>query len=175
MLNPRYIVVNQESRWKIVQGGRRFPGDYSSKSQALSRAIAFAEQDGNAGRRAAVLVRHEDGRFITEWCSGRTQIETRQSGHGSSQVINPRNAWRSRVRDIKVAHWYCRLDRSRSGRVHNSTRLAIGAKITGAIYGKNVGKSGSCTVYPTLDGADRTSANLCGLFVRKAGCPDQYE
>ena len=67
MLNPRYIVVNQESRWMIVQGGRRFPGDYSSKRQALFRAIAFAEQDGNAGRRAAVLVRHEDGRFITEW------------------------------------------------------------------------------------------------------------
>lgn len=70
MLNPRYIVVNQESRWKIVQGGRRFPGDYPSKTQAVCSAIAFAEQDGNAGRRAAVVVRHEDGRFVTEWVFG---------------------------------------------------------------------------------------------------------
>ena len=70
MLNSRYIVVNHDSGWRIVQGGRRFPGTYSSKSQALSHAIAFAEQEGNAGRQAAVVVRHEDGRFITEWVFG---------------------------------------------------------------------------------------------------------
>ncbi|HMA71740.1 MAG TPA: hypothetical protein VKP67_09675 [Xanthobacteraceae bacterium] len=70
MLNPRYIVVNQESGWKIVQGGRRFPGDYPSKSQAVCNAITFAERDGHAGRRAAVVVRHEDGRFVTEWVFG---------------------------------------------------------------------------------------------------------
>ena len=70
MVNPRYIVVNQESGWKIVQGGRRFPGAYPSKTQAICSAISFAERDGNAGRRAAVLVRHEDGRFITEWVFG---------------------------------------------------------------------------------------------------------
>jgi hypothetical protein len=71
MFNPRYIVVNQECGWQIIQGGRRFPGDYSSKTQAIGSAIAFAEQDGNAGRQAEVLVRHEDGRFITEWVFGR--------------------------------------------------------------------------------------------------------
>ena len=70
MFNPRYIVVNQEFGWQIIQGGRRFPGDYSSKTQAIGSAIAFAEQDGNAGRQAEVLVRHEDGRFITEWVFG---------------------------------------------------------------------------------------------------------
>lgn len=66
MFNPRYIVVNQEFGWRIIQGGRRFPGEYPSKTQAICSAIAFAEQDGNAGRRPAVLVQHEDGRFITE-------------------------------------------------------------------------------------------------------------
>jgi hypothetical protein len=71
MFNPRYIVVNQEFGWQIIHGGRRFPGDYSSKTQAICSAIAFAEQDGNAGRRAEVLVRHEDGRFLVEWAFGR--------------------------------------------------------------------------------------------------------
>jgi hypothetical protein len=72
MLRPRYIVVNQEPGWKIVRGGRRLPGDYRSKAQALCKAIAFAEQDGIAGRHAAVLVRHEDGRFVTEWVFGQS-------------------------------------------------------------------------------------------------------
>jgi hypothetical protein len=70
MFNPRYIVVNQEFGWRIIQGGRRFPGEYPSKTQAICSAIAFAEQDGHAGRRPAVLVQHEDGRFITEWVFG---------------------------------------------------------------------------------------------------------
>jgi len=70
MFNPRYIVVNQEFGWQIVQGGRRFPGDYASKTQAICSAIAFAEHDGNAGRRAEVLVQHEDGRFSIEWVFG---------------------------------------------------------------------------------------------------------
>jgi hypothetical protein len=70
MFNPRYIVVNQEFGWRIIQGGRRFPAEYPSKTQAICNAIAFAEQDGNAGRRPEVLVQHEDGRFITEWVFG---------------------------------------------------------------------------------------------------------
>jgi hypothetical protein len=70
MFNPRYIVVNQEFGWRIIQGGRRFPGEYPSKTQAICSAIALAEQDGNAGRRPEVLVQHEDGRFITEWVFG---------------------------------------------------------------------------------------------------------
>jgi hypothetical protein len=71
MFNPRYIVVNQEFGWQIIQGGRRFAGEYPSKSQAIRSAIAFAERDGNAGRQPEVLVQHEDGRFITEWVFGR--------------------------------------------------------------------------------------------------------
>ena len=71
MLNMRYVVVNQESEWMIVQGGRRFPAAYSSKTQAVSSAIAFAQGDGDVGRRAEVLVRDEDGHFITEWACGK--------------------------------------------------------------------------------------------------------
>jgi hypothetical protein len=70
MLNSRYVVVSEESRWQIVQGGRRYPETYASKTQAVCSAIAFAEMDGLAGRRAEVMVRHEDGHFITEWVYG---------------------------------------------------------------------------------------------------------
>jgi hypothetical protein len=71
MLNSRYVVVSEESRWQIVQGGRRYPETYTSKSQAVCSAIAFAQRDGLAGRRAEVMVRHEDGHFITEWVYGK--------------------------------------------------------------------------------------------------------
>src|SRR5262250_1758356 len=70
MLKSRYVVVSEESRWQIVRGGRRFPETYQSKTQAVCSAIAFAERDGLAGRRAEVMVRHEDGHFITEWVYG---------------------------------------------------------------------------------------------------------
>jgi hypothetical protein len=70
MLNSRYVVVSEESRWQIVRGGRRYPETYTSKSQAVCSAIAFAQRDGLAGRRAEVMVRHEDGHFITEWVYG---------------------------------------------------------------------------------------------------------
>ena len=70
MLNLRYVVVSEESRWQIVRGGRRFPEIYPSKTLAICNAIAFAERDGLAGRRAEVMVRHENGLFITEWVFG---------------------------------------------------------------------------------------------------------
>jgi hypothetical protein len=70
MLNSRYVVVSEESRWQIVRGGRRYPETYASKAKAVCSAIAFAEMDGLAGRRAEVMVRHEDGHFITEWVYG---------------------------------------------------------------------------------------------------------
>jgi hypothetical protein len=70
MLNLRYVVVSKESRWQIVRGGRRYPETYPSKTLAICSAIAFAEQDGLAGRRAEVVVRHENGLFITEWVFG---------------------------------------------------------------------------------------------------------
>jgi hypothetical protein len=70
MLNFRYVVVSEKSRWQIVQGGRRFPETYPSKCLAICSAIAFAERDGRAGRRAEVMVRHENGLFITEWVFG---------------------------------------------------------------------------------------------------------
>lgn len=71
MLNLRYVVVSEKSRWQIVRGGRRYPETYPSKTQAVYSAIAFAERDGLAGCRAEVMVRHEDGLFITEWVTGR--------------------------------------------------------------------------------------------------------
>jgi hypothetical protein len=70
MLNLRYVVVAEDSRWQIVRGGRRFPETYPSKTLAICSAIAYAEQDGLAGRRAEVMVRHENGLFITEWVFG---------------------------------------------------------------------------------------------------------
>ena len=70
MLNFRYVVVSEETRWRIVQGGRRFPETYPSKGLAICSAIALAEKDGLAGRRAEVMVRHENGLFITEWVFG---------------------------------------------------------------------------------------------------------
>lgn len=71
MLNSRYVVVSEKSRWQIVRAGRRYPETYTSKSQAVWSAIAFAQKDGLAGRRAEVMVRHEDGHFITEWVYGK--------------------------------------------------------------------------------------------------------
>src|SRR5262245_52185337 len=73
MHNPRYIVVNEDSGWRIVQGGRRYPGSFSSKTLAIVAAIGFARRDGDAGHCGEVLVRHEDGRFATEWVFGREQ------------------------------------------------------------------------------------------------------
>ena len=70
MLNARYVVVSDKSRWQIVRGGRRFPETYPSKTLAICSAIAYAERDGLAGRRAEVMVRHENGLFITEWAFG---------------------------------------------------------------------------------------------------------
>jgi len=71
MPNPRYIVVKQESGWRVVQGGRRFPANYPNMTQALRSAIALAQWA--AGRRPAVLIRDEDGRFFTVWVIGRDQ------------------------------------------------------------------------------------------------------
>ncbi len=71
MHKPRYVVVHEEGTWRIRQAGRHFSDAYGSKTQALSAAIAFAEQDGQHGRYAEVLVRHEDDHFVTEWAYGR--------------------------------------------------------------------------------------------------------
>jgi hypothetical protein len=71
IMNLRYVVVRREDEWKIVQGGRRHSGSYTSQRLALCAAIEFAEQHGRAGRRVEVLVRQEDGHFSTEWVFGR--------------------------------------------------------------------------------------------------------
>ena len=70
MYHLRYVVVRREADWEIVQGGRRFSGAYPSKRQALCAAIEYAERDGRSGRQVEVLVRHEDGHFLTEWIFG---------------------------------------------------------------------------------------------------------
>ena len=77
MRNPRYVVVNEEVGWRIVQGGRRYPGSFSSKTLAIVTAIGFAESDGYAGHRPEVLVRHEDGRFATVWVFGQDRRANR--------------------------------------------------------------------------------------------------
>jgi hypothetical protein len=75
MHRPRYVVVSESGRWRIRQAGRRFPASFSSKTQALGAAIAFAEKDIEAGRVVEVMVRHEDDHFVTEWAyGGRTQM-----------------------------------------------------------------------------------------------------
>ena len=65
-MNLRYVVMRREDEWKIVQADRRHSGSYPSQRQALCAAIAIAEQDSRAGRRVEVLVRQEDGHFLTE-------------------------------------------------------------------------------------------------------------
>ena len=70
MLNLRYVVVSDGSRWQIIRAGRRFPETYPTKHQAIESAVALGEKDGQAGRRAEVMVRHENGLFITEWVFG---------------------------------------------------------------------------------------------------------
>jgi hypothetical protein len=70
MNHLRYVVLRREAEWKIVQGGRRYSATYPSKRQALCAAIELAEKDGHAGRRVEVLVRDEDGHFLTEWTFG---------------------------------------------------------------------------------------------------------
>jgi hypothetical protein len=70
MNHLRYVVVRREAEWNIVQGGRRYADAYPSKRQALRAAIAFAEREGQSGRRVEVLVGHEDGHFLTEWIFG---------------------------------------------------------------------------------------------------------
>lgn len=67
MHHLRYIVLHQDGAWKIIQGGRRYADHYQDKTQALCAAIDFAEEDGHAGHQTEVLVRHEDGRYLTEW------------------------------------------------------------------------------------------------------------
>ena len=81
MLNLRYVVVDDECRWRIIRGGRRFPETYPTKSQAISGAIALAEKDGLAGRRAEVMVRHENGLFITEWVFGEDVGTSQTTAH----------------------------------------------------------------------------------------------
>jgi hypothetical protein len=68
MTHPRYIVVANGGQWMIVRSCRRHPDPYASKMQAVYAAIALAENDADAG--AEVLVRHEDGYFLTEWVHG---------------------------------------------------------------------------------------------------------
>ena len=70
MHKPRYVVLYQDGEWRIRQAGRHFTGSYSSKTEALCAAVAFAEQDGNHGCFTKVLVRHEDEHFVTEWVYG---------------------------------------------------------------------------------------------------------
>jgi hypothetical protein len=67
----RYVILHQADGWQIVRGGRRYSDHYPNKGQAFLAAIGFAHEDGRHGHRAEVLVRHDDGRYVTEWTFGR--------------------------------------------------------------------------------------------------------
>jgi hypothetical protein len=71
MHHLRYVVLRQVDGWKIVRGGRRYSDRYADKSQAFRAAISLARVDSELGHRAEVLVRHEDGRYVTEWTFSR--------------------------------------------------------------------------------------------------------
>jgi hypothetical protein len=58
-------------------GRTTLSGSFSSKTLAIVTAIGFAEGDGHAGHRPEVLVRHEDGRFATEWVFGQDRRANR--------------------------------------------------------------------------------------------------
>jgi hypothetical protein len=79
MHKPRYVVINREGEWHIKQAGRRFPGSYASKTQALSAAIECAAKDGDEGHSVDVLVRTEDEHFVTEWTVGRATPASRKA------------------------------------------------------------------------------------------------
>jgi hypothetical protein len=68
---PRYVVIDRDGEWQIKSASRFFSASYSSKAQALSAAIELAMEDGQPGYEPAVVVRHEDGRFISEWMYGK--------------------------------------------------------------------------------------------------------
>jgi hypothetical protein len=70
MPHSRFVVINEEEHWTIVQGGKAHIGSYATKTQALYAAIEFAEQAGQDKGVGEVLVRHEDGRFLMEWRFG---------------------------------------------------------------------------------------------------------
>jgi hypothetical protein len=71
MLHLRYVVMRRERDWTIVQAGHRHADFYPSRREALTAAIECAERDGKAGFHVEVLVREDDGRFLTQWSSTR--------------------------------------------------------------------------------------------------------
>lgn len=62
--------MNQNGDWQIKSVSKHVAGTFPSKEQALCAAIELAERDSARGHAPEVLVRHEDGRFITEWAYG---------------------------------------------------------------------------------------------------------
>ena len=71
MHRPRYVVFHQDGEWQIKSASRVFTASYRSKAQALTAAIELAMKDGQRGYPSVVTVRHEDGRFISEWMYGK--------------------------------------------------------------------------------------------------------
>ncbi|MFY9693565.1 MAG: DUF2188 domain-containing protein [Xanthobacteraceae bacterium] len=86
MRRSRFVVVSEEQHWTIVRGARGHIGSYATKTQAMRAAIEFAEQAGQDRGPGEVLVRHEDGRFLMEWCAG----EDAQSAKAPRPVLTAR-------------------------------------------------------------------------------------
>jgi Uncharacterized protein conserved in bacteria (DUF2188) len=85
MQHLRYVVLSQDESWNVIRGHRRLSQSYASKTQAMCAAIEFAERDSASGRRTEVVVRHEDGRFMTEWMFGRDT----HAGEAARPLITP--------------------------------------------------------------------------------------
>ena len=70
MRRSRYVVSGCDGEWQVRRANSRVTETFPSKAHALCAAIELAEKDGARGDAPAVLVRHEDDRFITEWVYG---------------------------------------------------------------------------------------------------------
>lgn len=82
MHQHRYIVVSEREGWKIVRGGPRPCAPYSTKREAVSAAMDFAEREGFS--EAEVVVRQEDGYFATVWVHRGARSASAGGGRGDN-------------------------------------------------------------------------------------------
>jgi hypothetical protein len=101
MHRMRYVVLHQQGMWNVVRGGCRYPGRFPEQTQAMSAAIDFARQDGRAGRQVEVLVRHEDGRYLTEWTPGCDLVQRHPGSAGSRRQHRAATGRRIRTNGAK--------------------------------------------------------------------------
>ncbi|WP_127089457.1 DUF2188 domain-containing protein [Aquabacter cavernae] len=69
MPRVHYFVVHQDGAWKVKLDGTHY-GPYDTQKMAIRIAVDAAQQTGNNGRSAQVLVQGMDNQFRTEWTYG---------------------------------------------------------------------------------------------------------